>query len=123
MTEKLHRIYKKHNIMLCSKPGRTIRQALVAPKDPVDMLDKCGVIYNIECGSCSENYIGETGRSLKVRLKEHQKSARDGDYKSALSQHQLETGHQIDFDSLSVVQLVANLKHRKVPESIQIRLK
>ena len=60
VSEKLHRIYRKHNITLCSKPGRTIRQALIAPKDPVDMLDKCGVIYNIDCGSCPDNYIGET---------------------------------------------------------------
>ena len=123
LSEKLCRIYKKHNITLCSKPGHTLRQALVAPKDPVDKLDKCGVVYNIDCGGCSKCYIGETGRPLKTRLKEHVKSVKEGDCKSALSQHNLDTGHKVDFDSIKVIQQAAQLRERKVTESIHIRLK
>ena len=68
LSEKLCRVYKKHNVTLCSKPGRTLRQALVSPKDPVEPLDKCGVVYNIKCETCQESYIGETGRTLSTRV-------------------------------------------------------
>ena len=121
LSEKLNRVYKKHNITLCSKPGYTLRQALVAPKDPVEPPDKCGVVYSIECSNCPKTYIGETGRPLKTRLKEHQKSAKVGDLKSALSQHQLETGHRVNFEEVKVIQQVAFLKNRKVAEAIHIR--
>ena len=34
--------------------------------------DRKGVIYCIPCQDCDKSYIGETGRTLKVRLAEHQ---------------------------------------------------
>ena len=60
---------------------------------------------------------------LETRLKEHVKSVQDGDYKSALSQHNLESGYQVDFESVKVVQQIAQLRDRKIAESIHIRLK
>ena len=98
LSERLSKIYNKH-ISLCSKPGYTVRHALVAPKDLVQMLDKChcGVVYHVECTKCEVCYIRETGQTLKTIMAEHEKSARDKNYKSALSQHQLDTGHKMDF--------------------------
>ena len=72
----------------------------------MDPPDKCGVVYSINCSDCPKAYIGETGRPIKVRLKEHIKSPKEGDLKSALSQHQLETGHKVNFEEVKVEQQV-----------------
>ena len=58
MTERLQRVYKKHNIALHSKPGYTIRQALVAPKDKLQTDEKQGIVYSVKCAFCEEEYMG-----------------------------------------------------------------
>ena len=45
-------------------------------------MEKTGVIYRLECLKCSsqgkyESYVGETGRMLKDRLKEHMRIISD----------------------------------------------
>jgi predicted GIY-YIG superfamily endonuclease len=122
ISEKLARVYRKHGITLCSKPGFTLRQALVAPKDPIKMMDKCGTVYRVNCAECEGVYIGETGRTLQIRMGEHEKSVSEGNQKSALSQHNIRSGHRIDFDSVKIIQQAQIKKNRKVAEAIQIRV-
>ena len=50
---------------------------LVHRKDPTPLEDKAGVVYKIPCSSCPKVYIGQTGRTLGQRVKEHQHSVRD----------------------------------------------
>ena len=54
-------------------------------------------IYEIKCLDCSATYIGETGRELKLRIKEHQENSRKKLPTSPIYKHLEETGHQ-DFD-------------------------
>jgi len=58
-------------------------------------------IYKIPC-SCGKVYIGETGRMINIRMKEHQRDVRLKHITqlelSELSEHNIETGHQILFD-------------------------
>ena len=53
------------------RPTNTLRQLLVHPKDPVHQLERPGVVYHIPCTNCPQVYIGQTGRTLTQRLKEH----------------------------------------------------
>ncbi|XP_019627206.1 PREDICTED: uncharacterized protein LOC109472073 [Branchiostoma belcheri] len=57
VTERLKRVYAKHNVSPYSKPGFTLRNALVRPKDPLAPGEKCGVIYKIKCEECGEVYV------------------------------------------------------------------
>ena len=52
------------------KGNTTIKQILMQPKD-----SKSGLIYRYQCPQldCDEEYIGETGRTLGERRKEHLK--------------------------------------------------
>ena len=34
-----------------------------------------GVVYKVDC-SCGSTYVGETGRTLEVRMKEHKRAVR-----------------------------------------------
>jgi len=51
---------------------------LVHPKDKVKDGEKTELIYRIPCKNCPSSYIGETGRTLGLRMKEHRKEVDSG---------------------------------------------
>jgi predicted GIY-YIG superfamily endonuclease len=56
---------------------------------------KTDVIYKIPC-ECGKSYIGETGRTLETRLKEHKRNVSNGDPNiSKLTEHVSNTDHRI----------------------------
>ncbi len=38
---------------------------------------KVGVIYQLLCNECTHKYVGETGKPLKARMKQHKAAARN----------------------------------------------
>ena len=48
----------------------TLRSHLVRPKDALELTKQNGFVCKIPC-ECSKVYIGETGRSMRERIKEH----------------------------------------------------
>ena len=63
-------LYKKYNIDIVFKTPNTTKQILFNAKDKIHRLEDNGV-YQLTCDTCSAAYIGETGRKLKERIKEH----------------------------------------------------
>ena len=43
--------------------------------------------FRIPCNECEEVYVGETKRTLKVRLNEHRQAVRRGDQKNGIAVH------------------------------------
>jgi hypothetical protein len=121
LSEKLTRIYKKHNINTVFKPGTTLRSHLVSPKDKIPQEQQCGVVYKIECGGCAKKYIGETGRLLSKRMKEHRSSMKDLTPSSAVAAHAVDSGHRILWDNVRVIDKELTLYKRKIKEAILIR--
>jgi hypothetical protein len=79
-------------------------------------------VYRIPC-ECGKVYIGQTGRSIEARCKEHMRHTRlDQPEKSAVAEHSINSGHQIDFNSVSVLDRTSEYMDRLVKEAIQIRL-
>lgn len=81
-SERIQRILKPFDLYLSNSASNTIKSQLIHLKDKVATHDKCGVVYKIDCMDCPNKYIGETGRNLKTRLKEHQKDIRQGKLQS-----------------------------------------
>jgi hypothetical protein len=75
VTNKITRILKRKEIMTSFKPMTTIKQRMRSVKDPIDHRQGKG-IYKVSC-SCGKCYIGETGRSFKIRIKEHEPDIRN----------------------------------------------
>ena len=64
-------------------------------KPPVEKLMKSGVVYQLTCPRCSACYVGQTGRHIQTRLKEHLQRA--GPMKSHLAQYNATlTSDQVD---------------------------
>ena len=86
VTDKVSKVLKKKEILTAFKPLETIKQKMRTVKDKADEQQHKGV-YKVTC-SCGLYYIGETGRSLKVRFKEHGADIRNQCIRtSALAEH------------------------------------
>ena len=128
---------KKHVFSTSLKPHATIRKALVHPKDKRDPLQTAEAVYEIPCKSCPKTYIGETGRLLSTRVKEHKtesekagektftraqrKSSATETYKSAIAEHTATNNHVIGWEEAKVIDQEANKTTRWLKEAIWIR--
>ena len=90
-------------------------------KDQLPMNKRKGVVYSIECDECRAIYIGETGRTLDDRLKEHQRHTRlVAPEKSAVAEHALTMKHEIDCASAKVIDTAAGTVKRRVKEKLHL---
>ena len=115
-SEVLSRVFSKHGANVYHKPYNTIRQQVTHVKDKTDKMKKCGVIYHIKCEDCHQDYVGETGRQLNTRMKEH--LSRDS---STIKEHCDHTGHKIDPKNTNILTSEDNFWKRKIKEAIEIK--
>ena len=64
----------KHGTKWASKSCNTLRRILCNLKDKREAYENSGIVYEIKCLDCSASYVGETGRELKLKIKEHQEN-------------------------------------------------
>ena len=120
-TERIQRVLSQYNIRSSVRPHRTLRQLLSKPKDNIETGKKTGVVYAIPCAECEGVYVGETGRSLCTRIKEHQTTVRLGQAeKSALAEHSTKTGHATKWSDTTILCTESRYHHRKWKESWHI---
>ena len=106
------------------KPHFTLSSIFRKSKDPIDFEEKRGLVYQISCRDCDAIYIGETGRSVKTRKREHVGAVRNFDLeKSALCQHVLEHDHEIDWENVEILNSEPHANRRRTAESFLINQK
>jgi len=76
----------------------TLGNMLTQVKTPIPPFEKTGVIYAVYC-ECGGTYIGETGRTFKIRMSEHKRAIKNGNHNNAISVHVHSTGHSILWES------------------------
>ena len=64
----LHKTKVPCRIVFTLKKLKTVMPSL---KEPIDKQLKSGVVYKISCPRCNACYVGQTGRHLQVRFREH----------------------------------------------------
>ena len=120
-TERVCRVLRNYGIRVAQKPVSTLRNVLVRPKDKTHPYDVAGVVYKTQCSDCDATYVGETGRTLRKRLEEHQRGLRlNQPEKSALAQHALHTNHNIDWSGSEVLEREQGWRRRRWKEAIAI---
>jgi len=80
-TRALHKINAPCVIIMTLRKLKTVLPSL---KPSVEKLMKSGVVYQLTCPRCSACYVGQTGRHMQTRFKEHLQ--REGPMKSHLTQ-------------------------------------
>ncbi|KAJ4434821.1 hypothetical protein ANN_23392 [Periplaneta americana] len=120
VSHKISRILQKVNIKTIHKPQSKIRSHLRQVKDSQGL--RTPGIYKIPC-ECGEVYIGQTGRTIEDRIKEHKRSLRlYYPEKSAVAQHSIEKEHKILFDHTKVINKSSHYWDRTIKEAIEIKL-
>jgi len=94
----------------------------VRPKDTVNPAKQDDVVYRIP-SECGKVYIGETGRSMQERIKEHDRDIRLASTQtSAVSEHSHETGHYPIWNEVKFIDRDPHWYTRRVKEAIHIIL-
>jgi hypothetical protein len=116
----LTKIFRKSNIRVAFGVNNTIKN-ICNSGSQVDKYNKSGV-YSLKCLSCNQNYIGQTGRSFKIRYDEHIRDIRFNKEKSKYASHILRFSHEygtID-NTLEILKIVNKGIFLDVNERFQI---
>jgi hypothetical protein len=137
LSEAIDRVFRKHGVTTAMKPHCTLRQLLVHPKDKTEKNKISECVYSVPCKTCDKVYIGETGRSVGVRLEEHKKDCNSiagkrytranrltsaiEQHKSAITDHLAQENHVIDWEGTKIIDREGHRTTRQVKEAIWIR--
>ena len=95
LSEEIRRILNGYNIRTVFRTINTLGRILTRVKDPTPPEERPGVIYKIKC-ICGDFYVGETGRNLTTRVKEHKAACRLAAFdRSSVAEHAWQEGHEI----------------------------
>ena len=116
--EKFKKLCKNKSIQTHFKGTNTLRTLLCNPKDKDPKNSQTGIIYHYKCPhiNCHSAYIGESGRSLGERVKEHFKAP------SPIHLHSTITGHPMDPEQFSIVHKEVNNHSRSMKEAMFIHV-
>ena len=102
VSERIERRCRNLGVRTVFKSHNTLRQTLMNVKSRTPKECKRGAVYEIPCADCDSVYIGETGRSLKDRIKEHKYAVSRGDMKNGVAAHAWSSQHKVDWSSAKV---------------------
>ena len=104
VSELISRILTQVGIGVALKPHHTLFLLFRNPKDAINFEQKRGLVYQISCRDCNAVYVGETGRSVRTRKREHAAAFKTfNTRKSALSQHVMDFNHRIDRNNVKIL--------------------
>jgi hypothetical protein len=119
LSERIGRIGQKYGVRTVFDSKNTLKTNLVHKK-PKNKEIKKEIIYEIPC-ECSKVYIGETCRTLDIRVKEHKNLVKKRvTTASKLAEHVLNTEHRILWDEAKIIGMEPHWKKRKFHEAVEI---
>ena len=108
----------KCNVDVAFKYKSTIKSLLVKNKCSVE---SGAGIYKIPCNDCSLVYIGETGRNLETRIKEHKYAIKSCNFNNAIFNHVYKEDHRINWNDSNLMYKSNDFKKRKIIEATCIQ--
>jgi hypothetical protein len=120
VSNKIRRLLTKYNIKAIHIPVKNNIHILRPIKDKLG-LNITGV-YCVPC-ECGKVYVGQTGRSIETRCKEHMRHIHLGQSeKFTMAEHRFDTGHNIDFKGIAILDKATGYMDHVIKEPIDIRL-
>ena len=103
ISEKISRVYRLLGIQTTFSSRNTLRKSLTKVKGSPGMMDVKGVVCSIPCAEGSVIYIGETRRTLKVRMEEHKREVKSKDPKNGSTVHVQKTEYIINWQEARIL--------------------
>ena len=110
-------LLKHFNVNVVFSNNCTLKKLLI--KNSPDQTDGC--VYKIPCKDCDMFYIGQTGKDLDTRIKQHKYSVRTGQESNALFVHLRDKNHCIDWSNATSIFPCNKLLDRNILESSFIK--
>lgn len=114
---ELPSVLKNLNINVAFKNTNTVKNLLI--KNSPDCSEGC--VYTIPCKYCNKYYIGQTGKNLENRKKQHMYSIRTGQESNALFIHVRDSNHSIDWTNSRKIVTNKSYIDRNIIESSLIK--
>jgi len=90
-------------------------------KDRIPVQHQKNVVYKISCKDCDASYVGQTGRKLLTKIKEHKNHIkRATTTHSVITDHRLKDGHEFDWDRVEILDNEHFLSKRLISEMLHI---
>lgn len=100
--------------------SNTLGKILSKLKDPIPKSERSGV-YKLKCSDCEAVYIGETGRQLSVRVREHVHAFTENKpKKSAFAAHLIQNNHSFQEGMEVLLHEENDFRKRLALETIEI---
>ncbi|KAL6418881.1 hypothetical protein ACFW04_011716 [Cataglyphis niger] len=100
---KLHRFIKVH-------------------KDQEPKASSSNIIYKINCDNCDASYVGQTGRQLQTRIKEHRNHIRrNTSSHSIIIDHRLQHNHEFKWNDVKILDTEPIYNKRLISEMLFIK--
>lgn len=121
LSPRLINVFKNEkNIKIAQKNVKNIGQLYTKLKDKDDLNKVSNVVYSIPCYNCNNKYIGQTSRTLNSRITLHKSDCKTRKRTCALSEHAMDTGHNLDFNNYKILHKEKNLTKRLFLEMVEI---
>lgn len=110
-------ILKTWNVNVVFSNNNTVKKLLIKNSPTTS----CGCIYKVPCKECNMFYVGQTGKDLSARIKQHKYSVRTGQVSNALFVHMRDNNHPIDWANASSIMSCNSIVNRNIIESSVIK--
>ena len=84
--------------------------------EKIDKMEKSG-IYKIKCGDCNHVYIGQSGRNINIRIKEHFDLGKP----SQVADHMRDCNHHTDSRNVEILHFSEKGRRMDLLEAFEIR--
>ena len=96
-----HLIKHQSNILHPDNPWKSIIKA----KDPILKEDRNNAVYQLNCKDCEAVCVGETKRTLNIRVEEHITAIKSASKRNHTAEHCSEHKKVVDFDQWNILQI------------------
>ncbi|UYV81813.1 hypothetical protein LAZ67_20002537 [Cordylochernes scorpioides] len=80
--------------------GQLVRHPITKSQVKTEPSDQQNAVYSLSCQQCTASYVGETGRTVGTRVKEHIRNVKNRDSRSFIYQHEDSTGHHFNLQEV-----------------------
>lgn len=78
-------------------------------------------VYEVKCKECDAIYVGQSGRNISIRIKEHVKSIEDRRSSTGFAEHCISNGHSIDQENYKVLHVCNKGRRLNLLEELEIK--